>query len=750
MGLRTISRVGPLILIFTVILCVYFNYYDKNNNSKSDRSSFLFSKSSIAENLQNRYFQNYNKYKNDNDNANDNYSLIQANCYLNQYRPNHNNQGPFKCYYDLQEKQFYLPYNNFIRKYSDISEIKNIESQLGLSSSSTSKNFQQSSNKIKILPNITINYSYSDPNRFILSEDFSYSLASPFLNFGSFQVERRSRVKCQDPLYNLPVTTQWDKKGYFYTTQIAQFGLSYFSRYFDSVEKIQREEAEKDLEINRRKKRESENENENNFHISPSGAITTTIYNLTSSTQQLYPKLHFKFSENYKTTIFSFSQKHPKIDCKSENLQPTVIFMKFTTSNSQITILLKYVLKTCIFEKRQDLLRESVDSENGGFTYFEKYPLKSMCESQVQVRQSSSEESEGGNNDKQQLELAIILYGEDVHHRNPNNDIQKYLKDAQDKNKNYWSKFKNINPNSIELTQIEYISSTSKNNQPTTIQISSKADLQYFWQSVSYLSKSYDGIGGFPMPVARILPGYEKLEPGWYGAMAQGHALSVFSRAYYLTKNPKYFDDILNVLQPFKIKSEDGGIKNYVFGEFTWYEEYPMLPDGQFVLNGFMYSLVGLFDAYLACSPTADEYESVEFEGSISKSKEKRLKLDDNVIAISCHHTVKVLLNEGLTSLHKLLPLYDNGFGSNYDLRHVVNTDANPAPNRARWDYHFIHVTLLRLLSNIFHDQSKLDLLLDLNFDHSQITEMGQRFSVMEQRWLGYMDGAFAENNGNN
>ena len=36
-----------------------------------------------------------------------------------------------------------------------------------------------------------------------------------------------------------------------------------------------------------------------------------------------------------------------------------------------------------------------------------------------------------------------------------------------------------------------------------------------------------------------------------------------------------------------------------------------------------------------------------------------------------------------------MLPLYDNGKGSNYDLQHFIK---RKAPNRARWDYHTVHI----------------------------------------------------------
>jgi heparosan-N-sulfate-glucuronate 5-epimerase len=56
------------------------------------------------------------------------------------------------------------------------------------------------------------------------------------------------------------------------------------------------------------------------------------------------------------------------------------------------------------------------------------------------------------------------------------------------------------------------------------------------------------------------------------------------------------------------------------------------------------------------------------------------------------------LYAEGLTSLLKLLPLYDTGSGSVYDLRHVT---VGCAPNVARWDYHATHVNQLLLLATV-------------------------------------------------
>lgn len=53
---------------------------------------------------------------------------------------------------------------------------------------------------------------------------------------------------------------------------------------------------------------------------------------------------------------------------------------------------------------------------------------------------------------------------------------------------------------------------------------------------------------------------------------------------------------------------------------------------------------------------------------------------------------------QGMQSLKKMLPLFDTGSGSIYDLRHFT---LGIGPNIARWDYHATHVNQLLLLATI-------------------------------------------------
>uniref|UniRef100_A0A0M3J7P5 heparosan-N-sulfate-glucuronate 5-epimerase n=1 Tax=Anisakis simplex TaxID=6269 RepID=A0A0M3J7P5_ANISI len=123
----------------------------------------------------------------------------------------------------------------------------------------------------------------------------------------------------------------------------------------------------------------------------------------------------------------------------------------------------------------------------------------------------------------------------------------------------------------------------------------SSAHMEQFLVVADWFLSNQDDDGGWSVPVERSIA--EKslvLEAGWHSAMAQGHALSVLTRAYAITKELKYLRAAVKGTKLFKINAGEGGVRNDLFG-YAWYEEYPTQP-GTFVLNGFMYSLIGLYD----------------------------------------------------------------------------------------------------------------------------------------------------------
>ena len=224
------------------------------------------------------------------------------------------------------------------------------------------------------------------------------------------------------------------------------------------------------------------------------------------------------------------------------------------------------------------------------------------------------------------------------------------------------------------------------------IVLTNSAHMQFFNYAAKWLLKHQDEKGGWPIMVTRRLAqGLLELAPGWYSAMAQGQAMSLLARAYIQTKERQYLDAALNAIKLFDIPSKRGGVRAMFMDKRAWYEEYPTTPSS-FVLNGFIYSLIGLYD----------------------------LK---SIVPHKHAAEVERLYNTGMDSLKSMLPLFDTGTGSVYDLRHYT---LGVAPNRARWDYHATHINQLLLLSTIDSDPI---------------------LSNTAKRWIGYMSGKRAPHN---
>jgi len=243
---------------------------------------------------------------------------------------------------------------------------------------------------------------------------------------------------------------------------------------------------------------------------------------------------------------------------------------------------------------------------------------------------------------------------------------------------------------SLKITLLQF----SGHGQVTNISLSNEEHLRMFFHGANWFVRNQDKSGGWPSHVVfnkdqKKYPKARELSPGWYGAMCQGQAISVLVRAYLTSGDKEYLAAAERAIGVFNISSIDGGVKAMFMDQHVWYEEYPTIPS-TFILNGFMYSLLGLYDL-----------KTVK-PGSLAKQ----------------------LYERGLESLQALLPLYDSGSGTFYDLRHFT---MKTAPKGARWDYHSTHVNQLLALHSI-EKHIKL-------------------FKETAERWRGYMVGVRSAHN---
>lgn len=162
-----------------------------------------------------------------------------------------------------------------------------------------------------------------------------------------------------------------------------------------------------------------------------------------------------------------------------------------------------------------------------------------------------------------------------------------------------------------------------------------------------------------------VLHGLPLAKP-WSSAMAQGQAMSLLERAYRLTGKKEYRSAALRALPPLQARVVEGGLSRCFFANCSrrFLEEYPTTPPS-YVLNGFMYTLIGLYDL---------------------------ASIAPNSKALSMYAA-------GRRTLEAALPKYDIHGLASYDLTHLTMAGHEPAIASA--DYQAIHVYLLRALDSL-------------------------------------------------
>jgi len=146
---------------------------------------------------------------------------------------------------------------------------------------------------------------------------------------------------------------------------------------------------------------------------------------------------------------------------------------------------------------------------------------------------------------------------------------------------------------------------------------------------------------------------------GWISAMSQGPAMSVLSRAFWLSGKPYFLAAAMAAWPVFRVPVNEGGLLvHFPDSEDPCWEEYPA-PQPSRVLNGWIHAIWGLAD----------------------------------LLAVSDDPDVRALLEEGVASALRHVGDYDCGWWSTYDL-------PDAAPSRfASLQYHTIHIWQLSALA---------------------------------------------------
>ena len=177
---------------------------------------------------------------------------------------------------------------------------------------------------------------------------------------------------------------------------------------------------------------------------------------------------------------------------------------------------------------------------------------------------------------------------------------------------------------------------------------------------------------------------YEQFKTGWTSSMAQGQVLSVLSRAYSIMQNTKYIETGNRAFSYLITPVKNGGVMDTLgyldpaFKNNIFFQEY-VNTISSYTLNGYMFTLLGIYD-WLDLSKTVS---------SIDGDK------------------VNYYFNEGIKSLKIVLPYYDYGGFSSYDL-YYLTANTNPTPSG---DYHKIHLDLLEAFYSMTKDEFFIEIL---------------------------------------
>jgi hypothetical protein len=193
-------------------------------------------------------------------------------------------------------------------------------------------------------------------------------------------------------------------------------------------------------------------------------------------------------------------------------------------------------------------------------------------------------------------------------------------------------------------------------------------DLSKFWAGVAKLQSMQSPDGGFRYSFD--FPYY--LNPNffhapWTSALAQGEALSVFERAWGLTGDEQYLDAGNRSLQFMMANARDLHFLDPSLSPSLWLDEYPSTPSA-YTLNGFMFVMLGLYDWS---------------------------QLPAGIGALAGFQFARCL-----DTLDHILPYYDVGGFSAYDLGHITYQQ----PPRLAPDYHATHIYLLHALHSVTQD----------------------------------------------
>jgi hypothetical protein len=159
-------------------------------------------------------------------------------------------------------------------------------------------------------------------------------------------------------------------------------------------------------------------------------------------------------------------------------------------------------------------------------------------------------------------------------------------------------------------------------------------------------------------------PWRREISPPWISSLSQSIAISVLLRAWLLTNQPQYFDTAASAIKVLFSEIDQGGVM-YRKNDKITFEQYPARRP-MTVLHGFIFSIWG----------------ALEF------------------LTVTGDRNARYFVRRSVDTLAKILPAYDLGFWSKYQLE----PQNEGLPWIASPFYHNLHVAQLTVMDSLFPD----------------------------------------------
>lgn len=122
------------------------------------------------------------------------------------------------------------------------------------------------------------------------------------------------------------------------------------------------------------------------------------------------------------------------------------------------------------------------------------------------------------------------------------------------------------------------------------------------------------------------------LKAGFSSGITQGYAISFYLRMYELFGQKEYYETAKKAYNYLKLNKSEGGVRVTDSKGYLWFEEYPS-EKPSYVLNGFIYVIFGLYDAYkMKIDPQAEK----DYFSSLKTLKENIHKYDAGYWSYYC------------------------------------------------------------------------------------------------------------------